>query len=43
MFDNNKKLSGKEMLLLGSLFVAAPVIGALLGNRDQEEKSQTHR
>lgn len=38
MFHKNKKISGTNMLLLGSLFLAAPIIGSMMGRKKQEER-----
>lgn len=43
MFDNDKRISNRDMLIMGSLFVAAPAIGALFKNLDLEKKTQNRR
>ena len=43
MFDKDKKISNRNMLMMGSLFVATPVLAALFKRRDSEERAQRTR
>ncbi|WP_274376898.1 hypothetical protein [Desulforamulus reducens] len=42
MVKENNRLSGTKMLLLGSLYVAAPLVGFLMGRKDSEERKERY-